>query len=123
MGVPDVSLGPGPFSEAFLQASELVGKRWTGAIIFAVFHGKERFADIAATVPGLSDRLLAERLKELTEQGVLERHVAEDAPGRPCYRLTHKGLDLRDVMIALHRWATEWSQAAPDQSPGTDPPL
>lgn len=120
--MPDAGLGPGPFSEAFLQASELVGKRWTGAIIFAVFHGKERFADIAATVPGLSDRLLAERLRELTEQGVLIRHVAVDAPGRPSYRLTRKGLDLRDVMIALHRWAVAWSRDGSGQGPGSDDP-
>ncbi len=101
-------LGPGPFSERFLRASELVGKRWTGAIIYAVFNGKTRFVDIAATVPGLSDRLLTERLKELTEAGVLERHTPDGAPGRPVYRLTRKGLDLRDVLIALHRWAERW---------------
>jgi DNA-binding HxlR family transcriptional regulator len=85
-----------------------VGKRWTGAIIYAVFNGKTRFVDIAATVPGLSDRLLTERLRELTEAGILERHAAESAPSRPVYRLTRKGLDLRDVLIALHRWAERW---------------
>lgn len=101
-------LGPGPFSERFLRASELVGKRWTGAIIYAVFNGRTRFVDIAATVPGLSDRLLTERLKELTEAGILERHRTDGAPSRPVYRLTRKGLDLRDVLIALHRWAERW---------------
>lgn len=105
---PAAKPGPGPFSERFLRASELVGKRWTGAIIYAVFNGRTRFVDIAATVPGLSDRLLTERLKELTEAGILERHVAESAPNRPVYRLTRKGLDLRDVLIALHRWAERW---------------
>lgn len=102
--------GSGPFSKSFHEASELVGKRWTGAIIYAVFHGRTRFAEIASVIPGLSDRLLTERLKELVDFGILEKRLQDEASGRPSYHLTDKGYGLRDVMIALHAWAQHWQR-------------
>ncbi len=96
-------IGAGPFDAAFQQAAELVGKRWVGAVIWAVVHGKHRFADIRNAIPGISDRLLTERLKELTAQEILvHRQEAEAGPG---YYLTPRGLELRRVLIALHDWA------------------
>jgi DNA-binding HxlR family transcriptional regulator len=100
-------LGHGPFSPEFHAASELVGRKWTGAIIYAIFHGRNRFSEIAEAIPGLSDRLLHERLKELVRQGILEKQDAgTSAPAG--YRLTDKGLALRSVMIALYSWAINW---------------
>jgi DNA-binding HxlR family transcriptional regulator len=101
------SIRGGPFSAAFHKASELVGKRWTGAIIYAVFHGRNRFGEIKAAIPGLSDRLLTERLKELVEAGVLRK---DDAGGGAGYALTEKGLALRSALIALYRWAEAWDE-------------
>lgn len=100
-------LGHGPFSPEFHAASELVGRKWTGAIIYAIFHGRCRFAEIAAVIPGLSDRLLDERLKELVRHGILEKQIT-DTEARPVYRLTDKGLALRGVLIALYAWAIKW---------------
>src|SRR5918996_703583 len=57
------------------RAIELVGKRWTGAILLVMMGGPLRFSEIRALVPDLSDRLLSERLKELEAEGVVERHV------------------------------------------------
>jgi DNA-binding HxlR family transcriptional regulator len=97
-------IGTGPFDPAFQQAAELVGKRWSAAVIWAIVHGRHRFADIRNAIPGISDRLLAERLKDLLANGIL-RHQDEgsDVPG---YHLTQRGLALRRVLIALHDWAT-----------------
>lgn len=100
-------VGEGAFSPHFHAASELIGKRWTGAILRSLFHGHTRFREIAGAVPGLSDRLLSERLRELTDNGVIER--ADDGIA---YRLTEKGHDLRRILIEIARWAHRWSDDA-----------
>src|ERR671917_2303399 len=73
------------------QAVELVGKRWTGAILFVLMDGPLRFSEVKLLVPDLSDRLLSERLKELEAEGIVERRVIEEVPVRVEYRLTEKG--------------------------------
>ncbi len=59
----------------FHAAIELIGKRWTGAILSALTEGPQRFAELVRAVPGLSDRLLSQRLRELEEEGLVEREV------------------------------------------------
>jgi DNA-binding HxlR family transcriptional regulator len=82
---------------------ELVGKRWTGAIIAVLMEeGPARFSEVGAAVPDLSDRLLSERMKELEARGLVERRVHE---GRTRYRLTPMGEELRPAVGALRAWA------------------
>ena len=95
------------FCPRFHHAVELVGRRWTGAILRAMFTGSTRFSDIASTVPGLSDRLLSERLKELTNEGLVER-VAHPDSGRVEYHLTTMGHELAPVIGYLSEWADRW---------------
>lgn len=102
-GDQDGWIGQGPFDAAFQQAAELVGKRWVGAVIWAVVHGRHRFGDIRNAIPGISDRLLTERLRDLLEHDILTRR--EDPEAGPGYHLTPRGLALRRVLIALHDWA------------------
>src|SRR3954452_18854413 len=80
----------------FHRAVELVGKRWTGAILYVLLHadGPLRYSEIAHAVPDLSDRLLSERMKELERCGIVERRVAAASPMRVEYRLTDRGRDL-----------------------------
>jgi len=96
-----------PFCPRFHHAVELVGRRWTGAILRAMLAGHSRFSDIAATVPGLSDRLLSERLKELAAEGLIER-LADDESARVEYRLTEKGMELTPAIECLSEWAERW---------------
>ena len=63
----DTHAGPTAFCPLYHRAVELIGRRWTGAILRALLAGIERFSDLTAAIPGLSDRLLSERLKELEE--------------------------------------------------------
>ena len=98
------------FCPRFHHAVELVGRRWTGAILRAMFAGSTRFSDIASTVPGLSDRLLSERLKELTTEGLVER-VAHPDSGRVEYHLTTMGHELAPVIDCLSEWADRWLPA------------
>lgn len=102
----------------FHCAIELVGRRWTGAILSAMLKGATRFTDIIHAVPGLSDRLLSERLKELEANGIVVREVHPETPVRIEYHLTPKGLDLNDVIGALTHWADAWVEVPCD--PETD---
>ncbi len=71
--------------------------------------GATRFTDIIHAVPGLSDRLLSERLKELEASNIVERIVHPETPVRIEYRLTEKGLELNDAITALSTWAERWA--------------
>ncbi len=101
----------------FRRAVELIGRRWTGAILSALLGGARRFTDVSQAVPGLSDRLLSERLKELEAEGIVVRVVDLASPGRVEYQLTAKGRDLREVTDAVTSWAYRW---LPHECAGTD---
>jgi DNA-binding HxlR family transcriptional regulator len=93
---------------AYHQAVELVGKRWTGAILFVLMDGPARFSEVKQLVPDLSDRLLSERMKELEAEGIVERRVIDDTPVRVEYALTEKGKALQPAVVALKVWARAW---------------
>ena len=99
-------------SEAFCphyhRAMEMIGRRWTGTILRAMMSGVQRFSDLSATIPGLSDRMLSERLKELEIEGLVQRTVIPETPVRIEYHLTEKGRALSDVMAAVSNWAHDW---------------
>lgn len=90
------------------QAIELIGKRWTGAILLVLMDGPLHFSEIRALVPDISDRLLSERLKELEAESIVERRVVDGAPVRVEYSLTPKGAALEPVVRSLKSWAHEW---------------
>jgi DNA-binding HxlR family transcriptional regulator len=98
----------GAFCPAYHYAVELIGRRWTGAIMRALYCGDIRFSEITKTIPGLSDRLLSERLKELEHEGLVARTVIPETPVRIEYHLTAKGNDLGQVMRAIASWAENW---------------
>ena len=104
------------FCPTYHHAIELIGRRWTGAILRAMLSGEARFSDIASVVPGLSDRLLSERLKELEAEGIVRRTVVASTPVRVDYALTEKGQALSEVIAAVSTWAEEWLPPAPESA-------
>jgi DNA-binding HxlR family transcriptional regulator len=90
------------------RAIELIGRRWSGAILQVMRGGVVRFSDMAAAIPGLSDRMLSERLKELEAEQLIERRVIPETPVRVEYRLTAGGEALGDVLDAVKLWAHTW---------------
>lgn len=90
------------------HAVELLGRRWAGAIISILLRGPARYNAIRAEIPDISDRMLAERLKELETEGVLVRTVIPDPPVGVEYRLTDKGRALESAVSAISRWAEKW---------------
>ncbi|HNM77137.1 MAG TPA: helix-turn-helix domain-containing protein [Tepidiformaceae bacterium] len=103
-----------PFLSAYCplyqDAVELIGRRWTGAIVRTLLTGSTRFGEILASIPGLSDRLLSERLRELEAAGVVTRTVFPEVPVRIEYELTEKGHELEAIVAAIGDWADRWSQ-------------
>ena len=93
---------------AYHAAIELIGKRWTGAILFVLLDGPLRFSEVKVLVPDLSDRLLSERLKELEQEGIVERRSSEGVPVRIEYVLTEKGRALEPAVRSLKVWARSW---------------
>ena len=104
------------FCPVYHRAVELIGRRWTGAILRVLLSGATRFSDVTAAIPGLSDRLLSERLKELEAEGIVSRTVIPATPVRIEYRLTEKGRALGDVMAAIAAWAETWLACTGDQA-------
>jgi len=92
----------------FQAAVELVGKRWTGAILWALGDGPVFFAQINAAIPGLSDRLLSRRLRELESAGLVHREVHAGTPPRASYELTQMGAELKPAIRELEDWARRW---------------
>ena len=90
----------------FHSAIELIGRRWTGAIIKTLIGGPKRFCEFKDAIPELSDRLLTERLKELEEHGVVARQVSTGRPVQVLYNLTPKGQDLEPILGAMATRAT-----------------
>ena len=89
----------------FHEAVELVGRRWTGAILFSLIDGPLYFRELLAAVPGVSDRLLSQRLRELEAEGLVERSVHEGSPARVSYCLSEEGEALKPALGELYAWA------------------
>jgi DNA-binding HxlR family transcriptional regulator len=95
----------------FHKASELIGRRWTGAIIFVMLRARCRFATLREAIPGITDRMLTERLQELEREGVVARRVVTTPPIRVEYTLTRKGRALGKAVRAITDWAHTWIDA------------
>jgi len=92
----------------FHTAVELIGRRWSGAVIQLLLQGPCRFAELRSTIPDITDRMLSERLRELEEEGILLRTVIPDTPVRVEYSLTPKGRALAPALGAIGQWAEHW---------------
>jgi DNA-binding HxlR family transcriptional regulator len=98
----------------FHRAVELIGRRWSGAIIQILLQRPSRYAELRAAVPDITDRMLSERLRELEEEAIVARTVIPDTPVRVEYSLTAKGRALAPALDAIGRWAERWVESAGD---------
>jgi DNA-binding HxlR family transcriptional regulator len=97
-----------PVCGRFHEAVELIGARWTGAILQVLMRGRTRYADLRAAVPEISDRMLSERLRALERARIVIRHVSPHPPVRVDYELTPKGRALEPALRAIGDWAEQW---------------
>jgi len=91
----------------FEHAIHILGKRWTGLILWTLLSGPKRFSEIEAAIP-VSGRLLSERLKELESEGLVTREVFPEVPVRVVYSLTPKGQAMEPILAAVQQWAESW---------------
>ena len=89
------------------KAMDLIGKQWTGLILYQLLDGPQRFNEIESALP-VSGRLLSERLKELEKEGLVERKVYSEVPVRVEYSLTDKGRALEGAIRNIETWASSW---------------
>ena len=99
---------PPSLCSRFHHASELIGRKWTGAIIYLLLRERCRFATLRAAIPDITDRMLSERLQELEQEGILDRIVVPETPVRVEYVLTEKGRALTTAIDAIGAWAHDW---------------
>ena len=102
----------------FHEAIELIGRRWTGAIISVLLERPCRYATLRSAMPDITDRMLSERLRELEQEGIVTRTVVPETPVRVEYALTEKGRALGDAVAAIRAWAHDWAAPMKDGAGG-----
>ncbi|MFI9269985.1 winged helix-turn-helix transcriptional regulator [Kitasatospora sp. NPDC052896] len=92
---------------------ELLGKRWSGLIIAVLSQQPAHYSELRRGIPGISERMLSDRLTELADAGLVVRRVDEGPPLRVCYRLTEAGEALGPALDELRHWAARHLTDAP----------
>lgn len=102
-----------------------IANKWTAMIVIALSKGSLRFGEIREEVDGISGKVLADTLRDLERDGIVERTAYNQMPPRVEYELTALGRSLREPLTALGRWAEEHisevldARDAYDERPGT----
>lgn len=99
------------FCPQYHHAMEIIGKKWMGSILRVLMHGTHRYNEILLAIPGISDRLLTERLRDLEAEGLVVRHIASTSPVRVEYELTEAGRELNLAVRVISIWAVKWLPA------------
>lgn len=115
---PPNALAEPAICEHFQRAAELIARRWNPQIVGALLDDVTRFTDLRNAIPGISDRLLSERLKELEAAGIVTRDVTPCTPVRIEYGLTAQGRDLAGVVDEIRAWAERWAGRATPAAAG-----
>jgi DNA-binding HxlR family transcriptional regulator len=115
------SAHPPELCSRFHRASELIGRRWTGAIIFVLLRSGCRFATLREAIPDITDRMLSDRLQELEAEGIVARTVVPETPVRVEYALTKKGRSLVTAIDAIAEWAHKWIELDPPTQKAAEP--
>jgi DNA-binding HxlR family transcriptional regulator len=99
----------GQVCEHFQRAAEIVARRWNPQVIRVLLDGPRRFGELRERIPGISDNLLSERLKQLETEGIVERTVTAGRPVLIEYGLSEAGLGLGKAIDALGEWAERFA--------------
>lgn len=91
--------------DGMARVFSLLGKRWSGLVITVLMERPVHFAELRRAIPGISERMLSDRLAELGAVGLVVREVSEGPPLRVSYRLSEAGAALRPALRELGRWA------------------
>jgi DNA-binding HxlR family transcriptional regulator len=92
---------------ALARTLDTVGERWTLLVVRELMLGPKRYTDLLDALPGIGTNLLADRLKELEQHGVVTRTKLHPPAPAAVYELTERGRELKPALIALTRWGSK----------------
>lgn len=104
-----------PYCPYYAAATQTLSRRWAATVLRALITGPARFSEIASAIPDMTDKMLSQRLKDLEDEGLVERVLGSGRPARVQYRLTEKGRELGEVLLDLNRWALKWTEVNDDR--------
>ena len=93
---------------AVAASAEIIGAKWTALLVHDLSEGPRRFSQLEKSCSGISPRTLAERLRALEQEGMLERRSYAESPPRVEYELTQKGDDLLPIIQEMRRFGHAW---------------
>ena len=94
--------------------TEVVGGKWKGKILFVLFTGTKRFGELRKLLPDTTQRMLTMQLRELEEDGVIERKVYAEVPPKVEYSISKSGETLKPVVDAMWHWGKSFLDSQPD---------
>ena len=97
-----------PHNCAVAASAEIIGAKWTALLVHDLSEGPRRFSELERSCHGISPRTLAERLRALETEGIVERQSYAETPPRVEYRLTDKGVSLLPIIDAMREFGRSW---------------
>jgi DNA-binding HxlR family transcriptional regulator len=93
---------------AVAACAEIIGAKWTALLVHDLSEGPRRFSQLERSCSRISPRTLAERLRALEQEGIVERHSYPESPPRVEYELTDKGASLLPIIDAMREFGHSW---------------
>lgn len=87
---------------------DMIGGKWSFAIIYALLQGTKRFKELERSIEGINTRMLVKELKSLEHFGVVNRKAYATVPPTVEYSLTEKGFELQPVLSEIQNWAIKY---------------
>lgn len=97
-----------PSTCAVAATAEIIGAKWTALLVHDLSEGPRRFSELEHSCSGISPRTLAERLRALEQEGIVERRSYPESPPRVEYELTDKGQSLLPIIDAMRQFGHLW---------------
>lgn len=94
--------------------TEIVGGKWKGKILYILFTGTKRFGELRRLLPDTTQRMLTTQLRELEEDGVIERKVYAEVPPKVEYSISKRGKTLKPIIDAMWIWGRSFLDNLPE---------
>ena len=95
--------------------TEVIGAKWKGKLLYILFTGTKRYGELRKLIPDTTQRMLTLQLRELEEDGIIERKVYAEVPSRVEYSISERGQSLKPVIDAMWHWGKEFLEALPPE--------
>ncbi len=96
--------------------TEVIGGKWKGKILYILFSGTRRHSELRKLLPDTTQRMLTNQLRELEEDGVIDRKIHPQVPPKVEYSISEKGQALKPVIEAMWKWGKNFLDTLPEQN-------